>query len=443
VSEPKVETAPNTEDDTRMLAKTKTGRLWIGASAALLCAAVGCNSSSKTHARLSSTAGVSSGTTGGVTSVTSSTTGGVTTSTTGGPPAGVTDDHTNAKAGATPLTMGGAARAGLIQYAGDEDWFSVSMQANVSYTFMTQRLTGGADTILRVFAENGTTLLVENDDVLPGDPSSRVAHTPAVNGTYFIVVLHKSASAATGGYDVRGLLTAAAPPLPQPDDHKNDATTTSTLVQGTARTGTIENAGDLDWFKVALTPGNYTFTTQNLGNGMDTVIDLIDVNGTTVLDTNDDYGNGLASQITRAITVAGNYYISVKDFDASGTGGTYELVLGVAGADDHRNDATTTSVLTLGVAAAGRVESNGDKDWFRVSLVAGTTYTLRTTVTGTDDTILTLFSGASVQLAENDDEAQGVLSSRISFPCTASGTYYLQVRGFSTSTPSYTVTAGP
>jgi len=62
-----------------------------------------------------------------------------------------------------------------------------------------------------------------------------------------------------------------------------------------------------------------------------------------------------------------------------------------------------------------------------------------------DDTTLGLFDGTGARLAFNDDDPSGggYHSLIEGFTAPASGTYWLDVRGFSSSTPDYTVTAAP
>jgi hypothetical protein len=83
------------------------------------------------------------------------------------------DDHADAPENATAMPSPAGFEAG-VQVAGDLDWFQFTAHAGGTYTVRTVLLTL-ADSRLRVFAEDGTTLLVENDDAGPGDPSSSVS----------------------------------------------------------------------------------------------------------------------------------------------------------------------------------------------------------------------------------------------------------------------------
>jgi hypothetical protein len=84
------------------------------------------------------------------------------------------DDHADDAAHATGMPTPAGFQAAL-QTAGDVDWFRIRAQGGTTYSIRTLLLTLG-DSRLRVYADDGTTLLVENDDVDPGvDLSSEVS----------------------------------------------------------------------------------------------------------------------------------------------------------------------------------------------------------------------------------------------------------------------------
>ena len=87
---------------------------------------------------------------------------------------------------------------------------------------------------------------------------------------------------------------------------------------------------------------------------------------------------------------------------------------------------------------AGVVDSATDQDWFGITLVAGQSYIFDATGTTLSDPTLALHNAAGTQLAFNDDGGPG-LNSRIEFTAATSGTYFLDVGGFSSATGSYTL----
>jgi hypothetical protein len=89
---------------------------------------------------------------------------------------------------------------------------------------------------------------------------------------------------------------------------------------------------------------------------------------------------------------------------------------------------------------AGFINFSGDSDWYRMTLVAGQSYRFEARrVSGVDPT-LTLRNSAGTQIAFNDDGG-GFPNSLINFTATTSGTYFLDVRGFGSTTGSYRVLA--
>jgi serralysin len=99
-------------------------------------------------------------------------------------------------------------------------------------------------------------------------------------------------------------------------------------------------------------------------------------------------------------------------------------------ADTVPGDLTTTVSLNLG-AVDGYTDVLGDRDWYRVQLVAGQTYTFFTAATGgtTDiDTDIYLRSADGTQLRYNDDST--ATYSRIRYTATTTGVYYLDVGAF-------------
>jgi hypothetical protein len=86
------------------------------------------------------------------------------------------DDHADDSAAATAMPTPAGFQAG-IQTPGDIDWFTIRAQEGVTYVLRTSLLTLG-NSRLRVFEDDGTTLVGENDDQDPGvDLSSRVEVT--------------------------------------------------------------------------------------------------------------------------------------------------------------------------------------------------------------------------------------------------------------------------
>jgi Matrixin/Bacterial pre-peptidase C-terminal domain/FG-GAP-like repeat len=117
--------------------------------------------------------------------------------------------------------------------------------------------------------------------------------------------------------------------------------------------------------------------------------------------------------------------------------------------DDFAGNSGTTGQVSVGNSVTGNLEAIGDRDWFRVQLNAGTTYTIDLlgldTGAGTlDDPYLRVFNNASVLVAEDDDDGAG-RNSNLTYTPGQSGTYYIAAGAFSDNdTGTYRVTiSGP
>jgi serralysin len=94
----------------------------------------------------------------------------------------------------------------------------------------------------------------------------------------------------------------------------------------------------------------------------------------------------------------------------------------------------TTYTLASGAVAQATLTA-GDHDWFRVSLVAGQTYTFAEVGTGVNnlnDSLLTLRNSAGAFIVKNDDGLPN-RNSLITYTATTTGTYYLDAASFSTT----------
>ncbi|MBL4846902.1 MAG: pre-peptidase C-terminal domain-containing protein, partial [Planctomycetes bacterium] len=230
------------------------------------------------------------------------------------------------------------------------------------------------------------------------------------------------------------------------DDHGNDAGNSTTIALAAATDGRIDYMADADWFKLNLSSGvSYDFLTLNLAGGMDTILRIIDTNGSTVLAENDDVTVGdPSSRLTFTPTASAEYYLAVVHKDNTATSGTYQVNALLGGSlpppplpDDHGNDMASATAITVGPATAGQIENAGDEDWFEITLVAGQSYNFG--APSLDDTQITLYDTQGMQLAFDDDSGTGLAALIAGFPITTAGTYYVAVNGFSSTLPDYDV----
>lgn len=234
------------------------------------------------------------------------------------------------------------------------------------------------------------------------------------------------------------------------DDYAGDTSTSGVVVVGgTAAAGRIETIDDGDWFRVQLVAGRtYEFRLVSTATGglEDPLLGLFD-NAGNLLDANDDESLfSLDSLLVFNATASGTFYLGAYDsFDGLGS---YRLTaVEVAGGDDYADDTGTTGVVAVGnTGTTAALDFSGDADWFKVTLNAGVTYTIR--LQGADSGNGTLadplfegiFDGTGQYIfgTTNDDFGDS-FDSQVSFTPTSSGTYYLSATSFDGSTGSYRI----
>lgn len=103
--------------------------------------------------------------------------------------------------------------------------------------------------------------------------------------------------------------------------------------------------------------------------------------------------------------------------------------------DDHPNTRTTaaTPITVDGPTVPGRIEVGGDRDWFRVPLSAGITYSVYTTSLGAGmDSVLSVYTPSNSTVG-SDDNGGGGLASRLTFVAASTGHFYVRLTHRSTS----------
>ena len=239
--------------------------------------------------------------------------------------------------------------------------------------------------------------------------------------------------------------------LPLNDSVPGGVGSTASVAVGGHVVVTVDTTGDRDWYRVDLVAGQtYTIHTSGVaGSNPDPFISLRSSTG-AVIASNDDGGDALNSLISYTATATGTFFIEAGTF-ADQSVGSFRLSVSTAVSPsvDIAASTATTVDLAVGGGVNSLIDASGDRDWFRINLVAGQTYVFRTGSTlplagtspaGRVDTVLTLRDAAGNQLATNDDAGEYDYSS-IRFTATTSGTYYLDVSGFGTATGQYNLTA--
>jgi subtilisin family serine protease len=243
---------------------------------------------------------------------------------------------------------------------------------------------------------------------------------------------------ATGRLDVgKAIGTASAPP---PDTWEADDTPSQARAVSSGQVGahTFHVAGDVDWVKFTVAAGAAgTMLTSGLAGTTDTVLELYDTNGTTLLKSDDNSGGGKASRITYTFTRAGTYFLKVREFGGRGGNGyAYNLTVTWSNpapkpdAWEVDNTPTQARMVLSGQVGAHTFHVAGDVDWVKFTVLrAGATATITTSaLLGSTDTVLDLYSTNGATLLRSDDNGGGGKASRISYTFSRAGTYFVRVR---------------
>jgi Ca2+-binding RTX toxin-like protein len=251
--------------------------------------------------------------------------------------------------------------------------------------------------------------------------------------------------------DVLGWTYAGAPPAAPADDFADilaDSThPLGAVASGGSASGTLQYLGDRDWFRIDMRAGEtYTITLAGAGAGAgalsDPVLRLHDAMGAQVAFSDDiTHQTNLNSRVSYAADTTGTYYVDVGAYDDNLTG-AYRIDVTEAPTppDDYAsrfNDTTHAfGAISDNASVSAALESVGDRDWFKVTLTAGTNYAI--TMTGVDggggtlaDPDLTLYDSSGGYITFNEDISYPANDdSRIVFHATVSGTYYIAAGSF-------------
>ena len=133
-------------------------------------------------------------------------------------------------------------------------------------------------------------------------------------------------------------------------------------------------------------------------------------------------------------------YIDGEGFNEASTS-EYVTISAPENYDDYSSDLNTTGIVSLGSTSTGKIEKEGDHDWFAVNLEENKNYYFDVKGVTLDDTYLNLRSSAGTILSSDDDGGDGY-NSRIEFTATQSDKYYLDIGAYNDeSTGTYSIFA--
>jgi len=344
-----------------------------------------------------------------------------------------------------PLNIAGDARTGEVEVASDVDWFHLGISTAGDYLIDIKGYEGIVDVpaledprLMGIYDSNGEFILgTHNDDGGVG-LNARFTFKEAELGDYFVSVAGWGEQ--TGGYSV-SVISIIADDFGQTKDAAKlgEVSVDSTVVT----TGVIEIESDQDWFRVSLEADSYyqidlTNTSGNIVSPLVAKIeDIYNANGMSLEKSNE------TSSIIFHSTAEADYFISAAGDGAST--GSYALSITTAEAPsepDFTNDIKTLGVIDLGVSVNSSIDSSGDEDWFRISLVGGESYHI--SLEGkilADPVIEGVYTSTGARLSNSFDDDNGVgLNSLVDFTARSTGDYFISAAGAEFGTYSLRVT---
>ena len=353
------------------------------------------------------------------------------------------DDYGGSRSTAGSLGVGASIR-GEIQFSMEEDWLRIELTAGRLYEFsLVADATSGSGLpapFIRFLSNEAE--WVANSSINDTHTASLLRYSSASDASYYLSVM--GATGETGAY----MLTATDIGS---DDYPGSIATAGILTVGETGSGAIQFADDEDWFRIDLAAGHfYTFELMGLDSAGGTLANpelrLLDDQG-AVIASDADSGTGNDARLVFTATRDGLHYLAAKQGMYYSKGGTYTLLASDLGADDFAAGIDTRGQLEDGGSIEGSIQIADEQDWFRIDLVAGSSYVfnLQGSPSGhgtLSDPALQLLDPSGNLLASDLDGGVGY-DARIGYTPTLSGTYFLAARGeLGGITGSYTLSAG-
>lgn len=255
-----------------------------------------------------------------------------------------TDDYANDASTTGVLLTDGTPQTGVIEVAGDEDWFAFTVQAGqvMDFTLNVDDAFGQSG----VFWINSPEISLLDLDFLQSGQAN-IRYDFDTSGTYYLSVRHTGSTPGT--------YTVSASTLV--DDYAGNVATEGAIEIGASISGTVNFLGDFDWFAFTYEQGDIIQFTSS-SNTQLRIYDAFN-NSYSV-----DFGNSGSSPLVLATDlVAGQYYIAVGS-EASLTDYTVQATRII---DDYGNDISTLGSLATGESVTGRIDYQWDSDWFSIT----------------------------------------------------------------------------
>ncbi|NDD11129.1 MAG: hypothetical protein EB072_00440 [Betaproteobacteria bacterium] len=300
------------------------------------------------------------------------------------------DDAGNDAGTKVSLTPG-TSFSGMLLTKSDQDWFAIKLDQGKDYVFRVRAASSGngtlRDPLLEIRTSTSTSPLDVNDNQLTSNEPA-IQFTPAITGTYYLVVKASDGQNDTGSYT---LLTRG------PDDHANGKAGSTPLTLGSVTQGALNwsegafgvralnslgLASDIDedWFNFAATKDQVLSLMVRPSEGSllsRPMFEVIDATNKTIV-----VGDGLETSDGKAVSAfkvpsTGTYWVRV--IDAAGTTGGYTIAMQTGDLVDEDRSGPVALVWEASkqyslAQSEARIAIAGDTDHFTVNLLSDHRY---------------------------------------------------------------------
>jgi hypothetical protein len=323
----------------------------------------------------------------------------------------------------------------------DNDYFKVDLESGESYNInMLTSMTDGIDYggYFDIVDSAGNYI---TEGISWNWSDSSIDFTPASTNTYYIKV---ASWGTTGNYQL------------QIDKEARDSIGNSTVSYGDFATldadnnhtitSELETYSDTDWFKVDGTSGNiYTITLDSADMSWP-YLNVYDKDGNAIWDNISwDWSASEDDKVYFTATSDDDFFVEVAGWET----GTYDLTITSAANPDSEGSTVSSASVFASIDAsdssvnnhiiAGRLDSNYDQDWFKVTAVSGTTYEVTLDSTTMDNIYVDMLdSNGNYIWSGITWDWSAIEDSKISFTASTDGDYFVQVSGWN-ETGDYTL----
>ncbi len=221
------------------------------------------------------------------------------------------DDYSSYSTVGTGLVTVGGSTTGNLEFAGDADWFAVTLTAG--HTYQMRLSSSSVNSYLQLFQSSTTSSWLASDNDAGGSLNSLFTYTPTTSGTYYLEASDYPLS-ATGAYSVS--VTDITP-------SDTTAPTVSSFSPEDAATGVAVSSNIVVTFSEAVQKGTGT-TAIHSGSATGTVVESYNVATSTNVTLS---GSTLTINPTSNLGSSTNYFVtfdagSIKDLANNSYTGT-------------------------------------------------------------------------------------------------------------------------